>query len=123
MRKKFTRRATPFFSRLGKNRKKKQIWRKPKGRDNKMRERRRGRDSRPEVGLANSKQEKGKILGFRPMLVSKIEQLKKVGKENIVIIAKMGKRKRQIIMQEAEKLGLKILRNEKSKVDAWRKRS
>jgi ribosomal protein L32E len=37
---KFLRRIWSRYSKLGKKRKKKQVWRKPRGRDNKMREKR-----------------------------------------------------------------------------------
>lgn len=38
--KKFKRRTWSRYSKLGRKRKKKQVWRKPTGRDNKMREKR-----------------------------------------------------------------------------------
>ena len=39
---KFLRRTSNRYGKLGKNRRKKQVWKKPRGRDNKMREKRRG---------------------------------------------------------------------------------
>ena len=57
MRKKFLRGKWRTYSKLGKGRKKKQKYRKPKGRDNKIRERKKGNPKKVEVGY--KKQKKG----------------------------------------------------------------
>ena len=88
MRKKFLRRFTSRYKRLGKNRKKMQIWRRPKGRHNKMRERIRGYAGRPEVGMIKPAKLRGKIMGLNPVIVKNLKDLKKVKSNEIVIIDK-----------------------------------
>ena len=75
--KKFVRRDSNRYSKIGKNRKKLQKWRKPKGRDNKMRERRAGYPKIVSVGYMSSKKEKGMIGGAKPYLVYNVEDLNK----------------------------------------------
>ena len=91
---KFLRRTWRRYSKLGKGRKKKQIWRRPTGRDNKMRERRRGYPARVSVGYISSKELKNKIDGKTPVKIMNVQDLEKVGKNEIVIIGKVGKKKR-----------------------------
>ena len=52
---KFLRRTSNRYSKLGRKRKKKQVWRKPKGRDNKMREKRRGYPAVVSIGYKKGK--------------------------------------------------------------------
>ncbi|MBD3247626.1 hypothetical protein GF378_03335, partial [Candidatus Pacearchaeota archaeon] len=61
--KKFIRRMHRRHSKLGKKRKKKQVWRKPTGRDNKMREKRKGYPAVVSVGYRTEKEKRGKING------------------------------------------------------------
>jgi len=58
MMKKFLRRTWNRYTKLGRKRKKKQKWRRPTGRDNKMREKRRGYPKIVSVGYKNSGKEK-----------------------------------------------------------------
>ena len=59
--KKFLRRTWNRYSKLGKRRKKKQVWRRPTGRDNKMREKRRGYPAVVSLGYRKEKNTRGKI--------------------------------------------------------------
>jgi len=52
---KFLRRVWKRHSKLGRGRKKKQVWRKPTGRDNKMRERKKGHPSVVSIGYRSEK--------------------------------------------------------------------
>ena len=63
---------------LGKGRKKKQVWRKPKGRDNKMREKRRGYPSVVSQGHGKDKSQKGKIIGKKPIVVYNEKDLDRI---------------------------------------------
>ena len=92
--KKFLRRTWRRYSKLGKGRKRKQVWRRPTGRDNKMRERRRGYPARVSVGYISNKKLKNKIDGKIPVVIMNIQDLEKVGKNKIVIIGNVGKKKR-----------------------------
>lgn len=107
MRRKFIRRNWDKYKRLGKGSKKKQKWRRPKGIHNKMRERREGYPSRPEMGMRKPREERGKIKGMDAI---RVENLKELGKaKHAIIIAKVGRRKRLEIEKKAEEMKLKIL--------------
>lgn len=106
---KFIRRDFKRFSKIGKNRKKLQKWRKPKGRDNKMREKRFGYPKCPGVGYKSSRKKSGKIEGLFPVRVLNVNGLEKVGKENLVIVGKVGAKKKMEIIKMATKKKLKIL--------------
>jgi large subunit ribosomal protein L32e len=105
---KFLRRNTGDYSRLGKNRKKLQKWRSPKGRDNKMRLRRKGYPRTVEVGYKKDLKERGKIEGKEVIIVGNIEGINKAKKENIIILEKIGKKKKIEIAKIAKEKGLKI---------------
>ena len=113
MRKKFLRRNWDKYKRLG-GKKKKQVWRRPKGRHNKMRLYRAGYPNRPEIGMKKAKKLGGKILGMKPVLVRNINDLKKAGRGEIILIARVGKKKRNQILAEAEKLNLNVFNQEKA---------
>jgi large subunit ribosomal protein L32e len=86
---KFLRRTSNRYSKLGKGRKKKQIWRKPTGRDNKMREKRKGYPSVVSIGYKKGKKEHTKIVN-----VNALKDLENIQKDEIVIFGKMGQKKK-----------------------------
>jgi large subunit ribosomal protein L32e len=106
---KFNRTDVTRYSKLGKGRKKLQRWRKPTGRDNKIREKRRGYGKMPSVGFKSNKDEKGKIRGKMPMVVYNILDLRSVGKENIVVVGRVGAKKKIEIVKKALEKKLQIL--------------
>jgi len=85
---KFLRTGTRRYKKLG--RKKLQRWRKARGRDNKIREKRAGRSRRVEIGYRTKKSERDKIGGKKPVFVRNIKEAEEVTKGDIVIIAKIG---------------------------------
>ena len=101
--KKFKQRSWDRYSRLGKRRKKKQVWRRPTGRHNKMREKRKGKPAVVGIGFKKS-QDKGE----RVIMISNIQDLKNVKSKGIFLIGKVGKKKRIEISREAEKMKIKI---------------
>ncbi len=103
LKKKFLRRNTGDYSRLGRGRKKLQKWRKPKGIDNKMRLKERGRPSVVSVGYKQPASERNKLNGKEIVRVESVSDLKKVGKGQIGILAKVGKKKKMEIAKEIEK--------------------
>ncbi len=107
MKRKFLRSGTGHYKRLG--RKKKQKWRKPRGHDNKMRLKRKGRLKKVEVGYRTRKKDRGKIKGKIPVLVRNLKQAKKIAKGQLVIIGKMGKKKRGQIENRVKEKGGEIL--------------
>jgi large subunit ribosomal protein L32e len=108
MRKKFLRQDYLRHSRLGKNRKKLQKWRRPKGRDSKMRLRRKSRPASPGVGYKSPRKTIGKIGGLKPILVHNIKELDKVDARSIAIIAKVGAKKKLEMIKHAEEKKIKV---------------
>lgn len=105
---KFLRHTAHKYSKLGVRRKKKQIWRKPTGRDNKMREKRKGKPATVSIGYSTNKKMKGKIMEKVPITVKNISQIEKIGKNQIVILGKVGKKKKIEIVKKAKELKIKI---------------
>ena len=100
-RKKFIRRNWDKYSRLGRGRRKLQKWRKPRGRHGKMRERRKGYPSRPEIGMKSPTKE--------IRLVGNIKELLEAGKGEGIILRKIGRNLRIDIEKKASEKGIKIL--------------
>ena len=92
---KFLRRNTGFHIRLGKKRKKKQVWRKPTGRDNKMRESRKGRPPLVSIGYKRKKEKKNILMVYN------LQNLENAGKNDILILGKIGRKKKIEILKKA----------------------
>lgn len=105
---KFLRHTSHKYSKLGLRRKKKQIWRRPTGRDNKMREQRRGKPALVAIGYSTDKKQRGKINNKTPMVINHISQLQNVKKENIILLGKIGKKKKLEIAKKAKEMKLEI---------------
>jgi len=116
--KKFVRRDSHRFSKLGKNRKKLQKWRKPKGRDNKMRERRFGYPASPSVGYKKQKKESGKIGGMETCLVYNLKDLDIANKFSIIIVGKVGAKKKIEILKRISEKKLNVL-NASNGAEKW----
>ena len=112
--KKFLRTGTRRYKRLG--RKKLQRWRKPRGRDNKIREKRKGRARKVEIGYRTKKAERNKINGKIIMIVRNIKDADSVGKGDLIIIAKVGKKKRGELEKKIQEKGGQILNVKKMKI-------
>lgn len=97
----FLRRTSNRYSKLGKRRKKKQVWRRPTGRDNKMRERRRGYPVRVSIGYKNADKEK-------EVIIQNLKELEKVDKKLIIIVGNVGKKKKIEIVKKAKELKIKL---------------
>lgn len=105
---KFLRRTWNRYSKLGKGRKKKQVWRKPKGRDNKMREKRKGYPKVVSIGYGNKKKKVGLINDKKKVIVRNLGDLEKIKKNEIVIIGSIGERKRLEIVKRAKENKIEI---------------
>ncbi len=106
--KKFLRRTWNRYSKLGKGRKKKQKWRNPTGRDNKMREMRRGYPAVISVGYKKDKNLRGLLDEKNPVIVNNIADLEKLEKNEIAIIGKVGNKKRLEILKIAKEKKIEI---------------
>ena len=98
---KFLRRDWKRYSKLGKGRKKKQVWRRPTGRDNKMREKRKGYPVRVSVGYKNADKE-------QMIKIGSLEELNKVAKGVTVILGKMGMKKKLEMIKVAKEKGIRV---------------
>jgi large subunit ribosomal protein L32e len=105
---KFVRRIWYKYSKLGKRRKKKQVWRRPTGRDNPMREKRKGYPASVNIGYKSSKKDLGKIKGKNPVIVKILKDLEKVKKNDIVFIGSVGKKKKIDLVKKAKEKGLEV---------------
>jgi len=101
--KKFLRRDSSRYSKLGKRRKKKLKWRKPRGRDNKMREKRKGYPKVVSIGY-----KKDKKLQKSAIIVKNVKDLEAVKKNNIIIVGKVGKKKKIEIAKKAKEKGIEF---------------
>ncbi len=93
-RKKFLRSGYWRYSKLGLRRKKKQIYRKAKGGSNKVRLNRAGRITKVKIGFGKERKLKGLVKGLKQVLIYSVEDIKKLQKNEIGIVAKLGDKKR-----------------------------
>lgn len=105
---KFLRRNWSKASRLGKGRKKKQIWRSAKGRHSKMRNKRKGYPAIVEVGFRTKKKSRDLIENKKPILVNNIQELQRVNKGEVAILGKIGKKKKIEVAKFAKEKGIII---------------
>ena len=108
MSKTFLRRIWSRYSKLGRKRKSKQTWRRPTGRDNKMRERRRGYPARVSVGYKQNTEMRGKIEEKIPKMVYNLNDLKKADKNDLLILGKVGAKKKIEIMKMAKEMKIEF---------------
>ena len=90
MTKDFIRRTANRYSKLGKRRKKKQVWRRPTGRDNKMRERIKGHPKVVSVGYKKNNKLIGKII----ITVKNVRDLEGTKKQHVIKIGHIGRKKK-----------------------------
>ncbi|MCA9485555.1 MAG: 50S ribosomal protein L32e [Nanoarchaeota archaeon] len=109
MPKKFVRQDVSRYAKLGKNRKKLQKWRKPKGRDSKMRLSMKSYPASPTVGHKSPKKDSGKIDGMTPILVHNTNELLSLTKGQVAILASIGARKKLEVIKLAEEKKIQII--------------
>lgn len=104
----FLRTETRRFSRLGKTRKKLRKWRRPRGPHSKVRKHRFGYPASPAIGYKVQRSERGLVNGKMPVLVHNVQELSRVPKDSIVIIARVGARKKLELIKKADEMKLPI---------------
>ena len=115
MKKKFVRQDSTRYSKLGKKRRKLQKWRRPKGIDSKMRLKRKSYPSNPTVGYRSPRKERGKIDFLTPILVYNVKDLRKIDKNSVAILARVGAKNKLEIIKHARESKIKILNVRKNK--------
>ncbi|HLC77888.1 MAG TPA: eL32 family ribosomal protein [Candidatus Nanoarchaeia archaeon] len=103
----FIRRNWNRHSKLGKRRKKMRVWRRPTGRDNKMREKRKGYAPSVSIGYKKSDEIRSKIDGKTLILVNNFKDLEKVGK-NLAVMGKIGMKKKVELLKRAKEMKLEF---------------
>lgn len=90
----------------------KETWRRPKGRQSKQRLRRKGKPATPGIGRRKPVDERGvHPSGYREKLVHRPDEVRVLNPDTwaVRIASKVGGRKRELIIDECEKRGLKVL--------------
>ena len=107
---KFIRTDSFRFSKIGRNRKKLQVWRGAKGLHSKLRRRKKGYPAIPTIGYCAPRKTVNQISGLYPVLVHNVAELSVLNKVTQgAIIAKIGARKKIDVLKKADELGIKIL--------------
>lgn len=106
---KFVRADSFRWSKLGKNRKKLQKWRRSKGIDSKIRKKKKGHPTFPRVGFKSSRAESGKINGKVPVLVHNFKELEQASAQDAIIIARIGAKKRALLVKKANEMKLHLV--------------
>ena len=99
----FLRRIHHKYVKLGRNRRKKGVWRAPKGRDNKLRDKRRGYSATVSVGYRRKSTDRKEIL-----VINNVNDFKKVGKQSEIFIGKVGKKKKLEILNKAKEMKIEF---------------
>lgn len=98
----FLRRDSARYFKFGKGRGKKASWRAPKGRDNKMREKRRGYPAVVSIGY------KKPASTDKIIEISKASDLNKISKGEIGFVKAVGKKKKMEIALKAKEMKIKL---------------
>jgi large subunit ribosomal protein L32e len=104
----FVRSDTNKYSRLGLRRKKKQVYRRARGGENKVRLKMKGHVRNVSIGYRSPKQNRGYIAGLKPVLVHNLEELKKITNKEIAIVAHIGMKKKLAIARYAKEKNIKL---------------
>ncbi|MBI5148396.1 hypothetical protein HZA33_01825 [Candidatus Pacearchaeota archaeon] len=113
---KFIRQDFHKISSLGKGRKKKQVWRKSKGRHSKVRQKLKGRRAMPGIGYSSPRLIRGTIRRKKPVIVHNVHELSKLGKHEIAIIASVGLKKKLDIIKKAAELKIEVANIDEKKI-------
>jgi len=115
-----TKKRKPTFTReeLHKQKRLKDKWRKPRGKDSKVRKEKRGKSKTPKIGYKNPESIRGLVKGYRAKMVHNVKELSVVNqKEEAAIISRhVGRKKRNEIIKEANKLRITILNPRKGEL-------
>ena len=104
----FLRRDASRFLKFGKGRGKKAKWRKPTGRDNKMREKRKGYPAVVSIGYMKDSKIRGKIEEKTHTKVFNIKDLESLNEEEIGVLGNVGIKKKIEIAKYAKDKKIKL---------------
>ena len=106
---KFQRTRGKALPKLGSRQKSKQKYRKATGRHNKIREKRKNRPRRVEIGYRTEGKTRGLIMDKKTVVVNNLKDLNKVGKEEIMVVGRIGDKKKIELVNAAKEKGIGIL--------------
>ncbi len=109
MKQKFRVEEWVHYSRLGRRRKKLLKYRKARGRDNKVRLKMKGHLRNVDIGFKGEKSKRGLIEGKIPVLIYNLNDLSKLKEKEIVVLGKIGNKKRIEIADYCLKNKTKLL--------------
>ena len=105
---KFQRTKFRAYVKLGSKQKSKRKYKRATGRHNKTRQKWKSRPRMVEIGYKNKSRERGLISGKIPILVKNLEDVKKANTQNIIIIGKIGKKKKLEIAKEIQQKKISV---------------
>lgn len=105
----FLRRNTTQYLRLGSKRKKMRKWRKPTGRDNKMRLKIKGRPKVVSIGYKSDSKLRGKIDSRELRQINNLQDVKNADKKHIYKLGKVGGKKKIEIAKLSKELNLEFI--------------
>jgi len=105
---KFLRIGYTQYSKLGLRRKNKQKYRKGKGGENKMRLKMKGHLRNVSIGFRTDKKTRGLVKGLTSVMIYNIEDIKKLTKDEIGIVAKVGNKRKIEIAEYSIKNNIRL---------------
>jgi len=96
------------YSKLGLRRKNKQKYRKAKGGENKMRLKMKGHLRNVSIGFRSEKKTRGLVRGLNTVMIYNVEDLKKLKKDEIGVVAKVGNKRKIEIANQAIKDNIRL---------------
>lgn len=105
---KFRRTNSTQYSKLGKGRKKKQVWRRPTGRHNKLRNQMGGHPATVSIGYKSDKISRETIEQKVPVYVYNVADLSRVRENEIPVLGKIGQKKKLEIAKKAKEMDIKL---------------
>lgn len=94
---------------LGRTVKKNRKWKAAKGRQNKIRLGVKGHSARPKIGWSATAETRGFVKGIEAVRIENVKGLENVKKGQGIIIASVGKKKKDEIVKKANEMKIKIL--------------
>lgn len=85
------------------------VWRAAKGRQNKVRLGKAGHAKRPKVGYGQHSELKGKVAGYTPVMIYSMNDLENIKKGTGVMLANVGKKKREEMLKVCKDKGYIVL--------------
>lgn len=104
----FLRRVWNRHSKLGAGRKKIQRWKRPTGRHNKMRWKRRGYPAVVSIGYKEDDKIRGQINAKETIVINNLKDLENLDKNYMIILGKVGMKKKIEIVNKAKEMKIEI---------------